>query len=81
MNKNIPVELDFQVDFSSTNDQSMVLLYPVDQDRPAYTHKKAISSAQGSMKIGSSIQENSLTGLSSMDWTLSFPKRVTQWKW
>lgn len=81
MNNNIPVELNFQVDYSSANDPSMVLLYPVELDRPAYTHKKAISPVQGSMKIGNSIQENSLTGLSSMDWTLSYPKRVTQWKW
>ncbi len=59
----------------------MILLYPIEQDRPTNTHKTATLSAQGSIKIGNTIQENSLVGLSSMNWTLAYPKRVTRWKW
>ena len=81
MNNTIPVEYDFQINYSPDQDQSLVLLYPIKEDRPAYTHKAATLSAQGSIKIGNKIKENSLTGLSSIDWTLAYPKRVTTWKW
>ncbi len=55
MNNTVPVEYNFQINYSTDQDQSMVLLYPIKEDRPAYTHKAATLSAQGSIKIGNTI--------------------------
>jgi hypothetical protein len=81
MNDNLQVSFDCQIDFSCEKDQSMVLLYPVDVTRPAYTHKLSALSARGQLRFSN---ENVMTfddGLSSLDWTLGYAERVCRWKW
>jgi len=80
MNDGLQVSLDFKIEFSSEKDQSMVLLYPVKEDRPAYTHKIATLPARGKVSIGNNDKED-LDGLSSIDWTLAYSERLSRWKW
>ncbi|CAF4809591.1 unnamed protein product [Rotaria sp. Silwood1] len=66
--------------FSPDTDDSMVLLYPIREYRPAYTHKIAARPVQGTLKIGNQ-DEQSIDGLGSSDWTLGFFEHTTSWKW
>lgn len=81
MKNGLQVSFDFKIDYSIEKDQSMVLVYPVEENRPAYTHKIATLSAQGKISIGDKKQENLRNGLSSMDWTLAYSERLSRWKW
>ncbi|CAF1455136.1 unnamed protein product [Adineta steineri] len=80
-NNSIQVSFAFRINYSSVNDQSLVLLYPFKPTQPAYTHHLATQPTQGTMKIGNILPESSFTGLSTTDWTLAYQKRVTRWKW
>jgi hypothetical protein len=81
MNDGLQISLNFKIGFSSARDQSMVLVYPVEENRPVYTHKIAALFAQGKIKIDKNNQEEVLSGISSMDWTLGYSERVSRWKW
>jgi hypothetical protein len=81
MNENLQIAVDFKIDYSSEKDRSMVLVYPVEENRPAYTHKIAGLSARGNISVGNDNQEEFLDGISSMDWTLAYSERLSQWKW
>lgn len=80
INSNSQASFDFKIDFSNEKDQSMVLVYPVEETRPVYTHKVAGLSSRGKIKIND--YEDSLTnGISSIDWTFGYSERVSRWKW
>ena len=79
MKNNVQISVDCKINYSNEKDRSMVLLYPVENDRPAYTHKIAGLLAQGHINIGN--EKSSLDGISSMDWTLAYSERVSQWQW
>jgi hypothetical protein len=81
MNENLQIAVDFKIDYSIEKDRSMVLVYPVEENRPAYTHKIAGLPAQGKISIGSGNQEEFLDGISSMDWTFAYSERLSRWKW
>lgn len=81
MKNNVQVAVDSKISYSPERDRSMVLLYPVESNRPAYTHKMAGLLAKGHITIGNTKEKESLDGLSSMDWTLAYSERVSQWKW
>jgi len=81
MDNNIQISFDFKIEFSSEKDQSMVLVYPVEENRPAYTHKAAGLPARGKINIGDNNQEDLLNGVSSIDWTLGYSERLSRWKW
>jgi hypothetical protein len=81
INENLQITVDFKIDYSSEKDQSLALVYPVEENRPAYTHKVAGLSARGNITVGSNNQEEFLDGLSSIDWTLAYSERLCQWKW
>ncbi|CAF4265077.1 unnamed protein product [Rotaria sp. Silwood2] len=81
MNNGLQVSFDFKIEYSNENDQSMVLVYPVEETRPAYTHKIAALPARGKIKIDNNKEEEFLDGLSSMDWTLAYAERLSRWKW
>jgi len=81
IDNDLQVAFNFQFEYSDTNGQSMVLIYPVEQDRPVYTHKLAALPAHGKIKIGNNEQEILANGLSNLDWTLGYSERVTIWKW
>eukprot|EP00026_Physarum_polycephalum_P010124 Phypoly_transcript_10275.p1 GENE.Phypoly_transcript_10275~~Phypoly_transcript_10275.p1 ORF type:complete len:390 (+),score=64.18 Phypoly_transcript_10275:72-1241(+) len=65
--------------------KSLALLYPLEGPtgnfpRAAYTHKAAGMPAQGHFTCaGETVSLNG--GLACMDWTKSFAKRETKWKW
>ncbi|CAF3435461.1 unnamed protein product [Rotaria sp. Silwood1] len=81
MNDGVQISFDFKADYSNEKDQSLVLVYPVEETRPAYTHKMAGLSARGKIKINNNKEEELLDGLSSMDWTLAYSERRSHWKW
>ncbi|UJR37604.1 hypothetical protein I4U23_030301 [Adineta vaga] len=82
INDTFQMSFDFTIDYSSEKDQSMVLLYPVEQTRPAYTHKIAGLSSRGHIYLGNKDKKQDLSnGLSSMDWTLAYSERLSRWKW
>ncbi len=78
MMNDLQISFDFKIGYSSEKDLSMVLIYPVEEMRPAYTHKIAGLPAQGKINIG---EEERLDGISSMDWTLAYSERLSSWKW
>ena len=81
-NDGFQVSLDFTIDYSSEKDASMVLLYPVERTRPAYTHKGAGLPSRGHISLGdTSTKEDLLDGVGSMDWTLAYSERISRWKW
>ena len=80
MSNSVQVSLDFKIEFSSEKSQSMVLVYPVEETRPAYTHKIAALPAQGKINIANN-SEAFLDGVSSIDWTLGYPARLSRWIW
>ena len=73
--------LDIKIPFSVDLNPSMVLLYPVQIDRPVYTHKIATLPAHGKIRIGQEQEELLMNGLSTIDWTFGYPERVCRWKW
>jgi len=81
MNDGLQISFDFKIEFSSEKDQSMVLVYPVGENRPVYTHKIASLPARGKINIGNNNEEELLDGISSMDWTLGYSERLSRWKW
>jgi hypothetical protein len=81
MNDGLQVSFDFKIDFSSEKDQSMVLLYPVEENRPAYTHKIAGLPSRGQIDMGNNNKINLIDGVSSIDWTLAYSERLSRWKW
>ena len=87
MKANVPVtgglqvSFDLQIEYSTKTDESMVLLYPVTNARPAYTHKVAALPAHGTLEISNQQKELIRDGLSSIDWTLAYSERLSRWKW
>ncbi|CAF1006621.1 unnamed protein product [Rotaria sordida] len=81
MHDGIQISFGFKIEYSNEKDQSMVLIYPVEETRPAYTHKIATLPARGKIKINNNKEEEFLDGLSSIDWTLAYSERLTRWKW
>ncbi|CAF1646817.1 unnamed protein product [Adineta ricciae] len=82
MGDGVQVSFDFTIDYSSEKDESMVLLYPVLQTRPAYTHKIAGLPSRGHIQFGNEKNKQELSnGLSSLDWTLAYSERSSHWKW
>ncbi|CAM2702360.1 unnamed protein product [Rotaria socialis] len=81
MNNGHQVSLDSKIEYSNEKHQSMVLVYPVEQTRPAYTHKIAGLSARGNIKIDNNKEEEFLDGVGSIDWTSGYPERLCRWKW
>ena len=81
MNDGLQISFDFKIEYSSEKDQSMVLVYPVEQNRPAYTHKVAALPARGKINIGNDNNKEDLEGFSSIDWTLAYSERLSRWKW
>jgi len=81
MNDGLQISFDFKIEFSNEKDQSMVLVYPVGENRPVYTHKIASLPARGKINIGNNNEEELLDGISSMDWTLGYSERLSRWKW
>lgn len=78
----VRVSLDFSIDYSADRDSAMVLLYPVEPARPAYTHKVAGLPSRGHISLSdASAQQDLQNGLSSMDWTLAYSERISRWKW
>lgn len=66
--------------------KSLALLYPLEEEkkdsfpRAAYTHKVAGTPAKGYFSCaGDTVKLDG--GLACMDWTRSFAKRETRWKW
>ncbi|CAF0939136.1 unnamed protein product [Rotaria sordida] len=80
VNGGVQLSLNCKMQFSQETDDSMVLLYPIQQYRPAYTHKIAARPVQGTLKIGNQNQQL-IDGLGSGDWTLGFFEHTTKWKW
>jgi hypothetical protein len=81
MNDGRQVSVDFKIEYSSENDQSMVLVYPVEETRPAYTHKIAALPARGKINMGNNNEDDLFQGFSSIDWTLAYSERLSRWKW
>lgn len=81
MKNNVQVAIDCKISYSNEEHRSMVLLYPVENNRPAYTHKMAGLLATGHITIGNTKEKESFDGVSSMDWTLAYSERISQWKW
>ena len=81
MNGNLQITVDYKIDYSSEKDRSLVLIYPVEENRPAYTHKMAGLPARGKINIGNNHLEEFVDGISSMDWTLAYSERLSRWKW
>lgn len=81
MKNGLQIAFNFKIDYSTEKDQSMALVYPVEENRPAYTHKIAALPAQGKISIGNNKEEKLLDGMSSIDWTLAYSERLSRWKW
>ncbi|CAF2564849.1 unnamed protein product [Rotaria sp. Silwood2] len=80
INGGIHLSLNCKMQFFQDTDDSMVLLYPIRQYRPAYTHKIAARPVKGTLKIDNQ-NEQLIDGLGSGDWTLGFFEHTTTWKW
>jgi hypothetical protein len=67
--------------------QSLALLFPLqglNDDRAAYTHKACGMKVVGKLKWGNDLVidfSDEERSFATMDWTRSFARRVTQWKW
>jgi hypothetical protein len=60
--------------------QSLAVAFPLEPDRPAYTHKAAGLPARGELRLGTrSIELDN--ALATLDWTRSIARRRTRWKW
>lgn len=67
--------------FSITPDESIALLYPLDSNRGAYTHKEAGNRAEGLVTFGMQELRFEHDACATMDWTRSFADRHTRWNW
>ncbi|CAF3754999.1 unnamed protein product [Adineta steineri] len=81
INDGLQISFDYKINFSSEQDQSMALVYPVEITRPAYTHKVAGLPSRGQISIGNDNKYDLINGVSSMDWTLAYSERLSRWKW
>jgi hypothetical protein len=60
--------------------QSLAVAFPLEPDRPAYTHKAAGLPARGALRLGN--RSIDLTNArATLDWTRSLARRRTRWKW
>jgi len=65
-----------------SNKESLALLYPLEEQRAAYTHKCGGMRAEGSVLWGDEqIPFDSQNSFAAIDWTRSFARRTTIWKW
>ena len=76
--------LSGQIEFSVG--ESLALLFALEVDRPAYTHKAAgISPARVDLRYsdGQGYDEriNEKNSYVAIDWTRSYARRITSWKW
>lgn len=61
-------------------DEALSLVYPLPDNRAAYTHKEAGLRAEGELRWGNDRLD--FSGASgAVDWTRSLPNRHTHWKW
>jgi len=65
---------------SSHNTQSLALVYPLDNQQPAYTHKLPLHVSEGQLTFQGE-ELNIVGSLASMDWTRSVERRELTWKW
>jgi len=69
----------------SQPEESLALLYPLEgvhQRRAAYTHKAAGMPVEGSLRWGDQeLQFNKADSFATLDWTRSYARRTTIWKW
>lgn len=59
----------------------VALLYPLDSNRAAYTHKEAGNRAEGLLSFGVEELRFENDSSATMDWTRSFADRHTRWNW
>ena len=81
MQNGVQISADGRLEYSSVNDQSLALLFPVNANRPVYTHKIAGLSGRGRIRIGDNEEETFDDAFGSIDWTLGYPARICRWKW
>jgi hypothetical protein len=61
-------------------DESLALLFPLGERRPAYTHKAAGMRTRGELRWGGRVISLD-GGLGALDWTRSVANRHTVWNW
>ena len=81
MQNGIQISVDSKLEYSSDKYQSLALVFPVNADRPVYTHKIAGLPGRGQIRIGDNEEEKFNEGFGSIDWTLGYPARICRWKW
>lgn len=77
-------DVSFRGTFAHT--EAMSLLFPLEANRPAHTHKyvgMALVPGTGAIRFGADAPDEPLSAntLCGMDFTKSLSERVTQWKW
>lgn len=61
--------------------ECVALVFPLHDNRAAYTHKEAGNRAEGSLTLGTLEMRFDRDGQAALDWTRSFADRRTRWNW
>lgn len=76
-------QLKIEGSFQSVRDpqfEELALLFPLDVNKPAYTHKTPLQITQGSVHLNGKELPLKMSP-SALDWTRSIEHRLTCWKW
>lgn len=69
--------------FSFALEDALAVVFPLSDDRSAYTHKAAGMRAEGTLTLGARTYElrPEASALTTLDWTRSVADRHTRWNW